>query len=179
MAREHYRRGEEKPPLRGYVELIATFGAATVAVLARHSRRGSLPERFPIEDAVLLGVATHKVASVVAQDLVTKPIRKPFVREERSPEDHELHETSRGRGLRKAIGDLLTCKYCTATWVALTLTAVYLESPRVGRTLAGIFTAVAVSDWLHRGYDRLTEDRSESTVDDARDPLDDGAPGRV
>lgn len=162
MAREDYRRGKEKPPLRGYVQLIATFGAAVAGLLLRHGRRGSLPDRFPISDALMLGVATHKMASVVTQDLVTKPIRKPFVREEWRPDDGELHETSRGRGLRKAIGDLVTCKYCSATWVALALTAVYLESPRVGRTLNAIFTAVAVSDWLHRGYERLSDDDAVS-----------------
>ena len=162
MAREHYRRGEETPPFRGYVELIATFGVAVAGLLLRHGLRGTLPDRLPIRDALMLGVATHKLATIVTQDLVTKPIRKPFVREERRPDDDELHETSRGRGLRKAIGDLLTCKYCAGTWVALALTAVYLESPRVGRTLNGIFAAVAVSDWLHRGYERLSEDDEES-----------------
>lgn len=167
MAREHYRRGEEDPPLGGYAELIATFGVAVAGLLLRHGRRGTLPTRFPLSDALMLGVATHKVASIVTQDLVTKPIRKPFVREERGPGDDELHETSRGRGLRKAIGDLVTCKYCAGTWVALGLTAVYLESPGVGRTLSGIFTAVAVSDWLHRGYEHISDDADEEPEESA------------
>ena len=133
--KEAYGGGEEIP-LGGYAALVAAFGLALGAVLFRARRRGRVPEHVPIDDAALMGVATHALTRIVTKDWVTAPLRAPFVRYVRSRGGGEVDETSRGRGLRRAIGNLLTCPYCTGPWVALGLIAGYLEAPRATRTIA-------------------------------------------
>jgi hypothetical protein len=63
-----------------------------------------------------------------------------------------VNEKSRGKGLRRAIGDLVSCPWCMGPWVAMGLVGAFVASPRVGRTIASIFSVVAISDWLHHGY---------------------------
>lgn len=64
----------------------------------------------------------------------------------------------RGTGLRKAIGDLVTCPWCTGPWVAGALMAGLVSRPRATRVIAGGFAAVAVSDFLHHAYQAFKED---------------------
>lgn len=147
--------GGEELPLGWYAGFIAVFGLGLAAVLGRAKRRGSMPERVPFDDAALMGVATHAITRIVTKDWVTAPLRAPFVKYERSRGAGEVEESSRGHGLRRAIGDLLTCPYCTGPWVALGLIAGYLEAPRATRTLAWLFSTAAASSWLHRAYGSL------------------------
>jgi hypothetical protein len=104
-------------------------------------------------DIALLGVATHKLTRIVTKDWVTAPVRAPFVRYEGSAGGGEVKEKARGRGLGKAIGDLLTCPWCTGPWVAGALMAGLVSRPRPTRVVAAAFSAVAVSDFLHQVYE--------------------------
>jgi hypothetical protein len=66
-------------------------------------------------------------------------------------------EESKGRGIRRAIGDLLTCQFCIGPWVAGALATGFVVSPAAARLVAGTFTAVTVSDFLHPAYETLKE----------------------
>jgi hypothetical protein len=114
-----------------------------------------LPERIGIRDIALLGVATHKLSMLVAQDAVTSPLRAPFteLEEKRSPKN--LNEKPRGTGLRRSIGELLTCKFCVGQWVASFFTYGLVLAPAATRLVASIFAIVAVSDHLHQVYKAL------------------------
>jgi hypothetical protein len=63
-----------------------------------------------------------------------------------------VEERARGRGLRRAVGDLLTCNWCIAPWVATLLEAGFVVRPRATRFLATVFSAVAMSDALQHLY---------------------------
>lgn len=139
-------------PLGGYATLLGAWTALYGAALTLGVRKGVLPERISPGDVVLLGVATHKLTRVLTKDWVTAPLRAPFVRYEESVGGGEVKESARGRGLRRAIGDLVTCPWCSGPWVAGALVAGLLGSPRVTRLVAGTFSVVAVSDFLHHAY---------------------------
>ena len=144
---------DEPTPLGGYATLLGVWTGIFGSLLGAAVRSDRLPERVRAGDVVLLGVATHKLTRIVTKDWVTAPIRAPFVHYEGSAGGGEVKEKARGRGLRKAVGDLLTCPFCTGPWVAGALTAGLVAWPRATRAVAGAFAAVALSDLLHHAYD--------------------------
>jgi hypothetical protein len=141
-------------PIGGYAALAGAFVAIFGSLLALASARRALPRRIAVRDTVLLGVATHKLTRVVTRDWVTIPLRFPFTRYEASDGGGEVRESARGRGLRRAVGDLLTCAFCAGPWVASALTAALVARPRATRAVASVLAAVTVSDFLHQAYQR-------------------------
>ncbi|GAA2333681.1 DUF1360 domain-containing protein [Dactylosporangium salmoneum] len=153
-AREYARNAPDERPLRGYATVLGVFAAAAGAVAgaARLSGR-RLPGRPPAADLALLAVATHKISRLVTKDAVTSPLRAPFTRFEEPAGEAELNESPRGRGHRHALGELLTCPFCTGVWVAGGLAAGLVFAPRATRFGMGVATAIAGSDFLHLAYD--------------------------
>jgi hypothetical protein len=153
---EGYDGGEE--PLPSYAALAGLFNLilAVFLLIARKSGR-QIPERVETRDIALLGVATHKLSMLVAQDAVMSPLRAPFteLREKQSPKN--VDEKPRGKGLRRSIGELITCKFCVGQWVASFFTYGLVFAPAVTRLVASIFAIVALSDHLHQTYKALTK----------------------
>jgi hypothetical protein len=164
--------GDEAPddrPLGAYAGLGALFGAEFALFLVAVKRTGrALPERIEARDLLLLGVATHKIARIVTKEMITSPLRAPFTQYKGPAGAGEINESTRGTGLRHAIGELLTCPFCFAVWVASYLTYGFVFAPRVTRLIAGIFGMVTLSDTLQDLYDLLknkAEHPDESKVD--------------
>jgi hypothetical protein len=142
--------GESEMPLGGYAALLGAYSVIFAGGLSLVRRK--LPRRFQAGDVLLLGVGAHKIARILTKDWVTSPLRAPFVRYEESAGGGEVTETSRGRGLRRAVGDLLTCPWCAAPWVGGALVLGLAAAPRITRTIAALFTAVTLSDFLNHAY---------------------------
>ncbi len=136
-------------PLGGYVAVMSTFtGAATAfGVWFRRSGR-ELPEAISVRDLLLLTVASHKAARVIARDRVTSGVRAPFTTFEHDAGPGEVAERARGRGVRRAIGELLVCPYCLGMWTSAALTAMLLVAPRLTRWLASVLTIFSGSELL-------------------------------
>jgi hypothetical protein len=139
-------------PMVSYAILMATWGLSFGGFLAAWSRRRGLPDSLSAGDLLLVGMATHKLSRTITRDRVTAPVRAPFTAVTGPGPHGEVTEKARGRGLRRAIGDLLTCPYCTGPWVAGGLVCGMVAAPRTTRLLASVFTAVAISDFLHLAY---------------------------
>jgi hypothetical protein len=145
--------GEEDRPLEGYVAAMATYGAfAALVVMAAASRRKDAPERFPVLDIALTGVATHKLTRIISKDSVTSPLRAPFTRYEEPGGPAEVREEVRGKGVRHAVGELVTCPFCLSPWIATALTGGLVVAPRFTRAVTAVFSAVAISDHLQLTY---------------------------
>ena len=151
---EGYDGGEQ--PLPSYAAVAGLFNLifALFLLLARKAGR-RIPERVETRDIALLGVATHKLSLLVAQDAITSPLRAPFteLQEKQSPKN--VDEEPRGEGLRRSLGELVTCKFCVGQWVASFFTYGLVFAPAVTRLVASIFAIVAVSDHLHQTYKAL------------------------
>ncbi|MFC7545748.1 DUF1360 domain-containing protein [Plantactinospora sp. GCM10030261] len=145
----------EHRPLGGYLVSMGTYGTVTAALagLVRVTGR-PVPERPTAGDVVLLSIATHKLSRLLAKDAITSPLRAPFTRYDRPIGSGEVMEQVRdsGSGTRHAIGELLSCPFCLAVWVATGLTAGLVLTPRLTRLVATALTAVAASDFLQMGY---------------------------
>ncbi|MEV6834073.1 DUF1360 domain-containing protein [Streptomyces sp. NPDC051133] len=140
-------------PLAGYAALASVFaaGAGTFALVAR--RRGvRLPQEVPPWDVALLGAATYKTARVLTRDKITSFVRAPFTRRSGDGEASEVIDEPRGSGLRRAIGDLVACPFCTSAWTAGALVCSYAAAPRLTRLVCGGFGALTVADWLQYAW---------------------------
>jgi hypothetical protein len=148
---EDYAEAAEHRPLGGYAALSAALGTAVTGGLLAARAKG-LPERLPLQDIVLAGVATHKLSRLLAKDKVTSFIRAPFTEFQEPSGKGEIEEKPRGRGLRLATGELLVCPYCVAQWIAAGFAVGYIHAPRLTRFFAGLYTVYAVSDGLQLAY---------------------------
>ncbi len=142
-----YRRPDA--PMASYAVLIALFASLLGSFAWRAGRSGRLPARVGAGDLALLGVATHKATRLLAKDKVTSVVRAPFAEFEEEGDGSEVNERPRGRGLRLAVGELLTCPFCLGPWVASALATGLVVAPRVARFGAAILAAAAISDALH------------------------------
>ncbi|HEY2748852.1 MAG TPA: DUF1360 domain-containing protein [Polyangia bacterium] len=144
--------GKPDAPLGSYAALLATYG--TLLFGAARLRRRHRRDRPSLFDLTLYAIATHKIARTLTRDQVTAPLRAPFVRLEGDAGRGEVVERARGHGLRRAVGQLITCPYCTGPWVAAGLLGADALAPRVARLVGSVFTIVTAADFLHRQYTR-------------------------
>lgn len=143
-----------RPPYEAYATLLGVF-AVGLAVASRASD----PEReLRAVDLVSLGLATFKAARTVSRDKVTSFIREPFVEEE-AYEGGDEHPA--GEGMRRAVGELVTCTRCVGTWIAAGLAVSLSVTPRFGRLLVWSLDAAAVNDFLQAGFVALTHKANE------------------
>lgn len=156
---DEYASGAEKPPLLSYATFMAVFAALFGGALAAAKRGGhELPERIGPGDLALIGTASHKASRLLAKDKVTSPLRAPFTELEGRGGPAELEEGSRGRGARRAIGELLVCPYCLGLWVVALFSFGLVFAPRLTRFVASVFAALTISDFLQIAY-RAAEEK--------------------
>jgi hypothetical protein len=152
---EGYQRGEVVP-LFSYGVLAGMFNLLfALFLLATRLSGKSVPEHMDARDIALLGMATHKLSLVGSQDAITSPLRAPFTELEEKKGPKKVDEKPRGEGIRRSVGELLTCQFCLGVWVASFFTYGFVLLPRASRLVAAIFAAVTVSDFLHQAYKAL------------------------
>jgi hypothetical protein len=119
-----------------YAALSIAYGALLGALTA------SARDREPIaaRELLPLSAATFALSKLIVREKAETWIRRPFV-EERPGEARP-----RGRGLRYAIGELLTCTRCTGAWSALALVGLRLHAPRAASTVNAVLAASAGND---------------------------------
>jgi len=150
--KQEYAHGEDKP-MGSHLTLVVIYNALIGAFFLWRARSNrSFPERIGAGDVLLAGVATHKLSRIIAKDRVTAPLRAPFTEFEEEGGPGEVEEKPRGRGMRRAVGELLVCPFCMAQWVATGILAGLGTVPRTTRFVCSIFAAVTISDFLQILY---------------------------
>jgi len=151
-------RRREQLPTRDYAALVTLFnGLLATALFARKCQREPLPERIVPQDLALFALATQKLSRVITKDKVTAGFRAPFTEIEGKGGAGELEERAKGRGLRRAIGDLVTCPFCIGTWIASGFIYGQIFTPRLARTVASIFAVGGLADFLQQAYVKAQE----------------------
>ncbi|NEK58711.1 DUF1360 domain-containing protein [Geodermatophilus sabuli] len=156
VQKHEYSQGEARP-LAGDLGAMGVYlGLVSAGVAAVRASGRELPDRIPPGDAALLAVATFRLARRIAKDPVTAPLRAPFTAFQ-GPSGHaEVAEEVREHGgVKHAVGELLTCPFCLAQWVATGLVFGYATMPRATRLVALTMTLVAGSDVLQFAYDAI------------------------
>src|SRR3954471_18399771 len=154
--KREYTNGEERP-LAGDLGAMGVYvGLVSAAAAAVRASGQKLPERIPVGDALLLTVATFRLARRIAKDPVTAPIRAPFVRFEGASGHAEVAEEVREHGgVKHAVGELVTCPFCLAQWVGTGFVFGYVTAPKATRLAALTMTMIAGSDVLQFVYDAI------------------------
>jgi len=145
---------------RDYAALSAGWGAALGTLLVAARDKGEEPVR-PAE-ILPLGVAAFALSKLVAKEKVDAWVREPFVEERPDGE-----RRPRGRGMRYAVGELLTCTRCVGTWSALGLVALRVTRPREARVVSAVLGASAVNDFAQAGFNWVCA-RSNAAQEEVR-----------
>ena len=70
----------------------------------------------------------------------------------------------KGRRLRYAIGELMTCTRCMGAWSALALVGLRLHAPRAGRTVTTVLAVSAGNDAMQAGFSWLCARANEQSA---------------
>lgn len=126
----------------GYAALMGTL------LLASHGRESADPLRA--QEIVGLGAACFAISKLITKEKAHTWMREPFV------EEHPTGERRpRGRRLRYAVGELLTCSRCVGAWSALGLTALRVGRPREARVVTTVLGVSAANDFLQTAFTLL------------------------
>lgn len=113
--------------LFGWLKLdMALFVAINAILLAKYAEDLALIQVGALE-VVVLGLAVYRMANIVSNEPVTKPLRAPFVDE--VPQDGKVVEKPKRTGFRGALGLLIYCPSCTGVWIAAAIVYLYAFWP--------------------------------------------------
>jgi hypothetical protein len=146
------RHEAEELPLGGYAALATLFSVGLAALIATLGKQRRLPRRWAVRDVVVTGIATSRLARIITRDRVLTPLRTPFARYEGPAGAGEVIEEPRGKGLRRAIGTLITCPVCAVPWVATVSLGALALRPRVTRFVQAILVSVTLADFVQQLY---------------------------
>jgi len=76
---------------------------------------------------LILGLAAYRSANILSNEVVTKPLRAPFVTE--VTEDGVVVEKPKKKGFLGAFGFLIYCPSCTGVWLSAALIYSYALWP--------------------------------------------------
>lgn len=127
-----------------YALISGVYGVALAGVSVLARRRGRTPH--PAE-LVPLGTATFTFTRVLTEQKVEEWLRRPFL-----DERPDGTKRPKGRGLRYAVGELLSCTRCTGSWVGLGLVGLHVASPVTARVVASVGTVGAINDTALAGF---------------------------
>jgi hypothetical protein len=148
-----YAPPEQRPSFTSHAAFAALFnGSLAAGVLAARRAGHELPDRLDERDLLIAGVATFKLSRMLAKEKVTVFLRAPFTEFEAKGGPGEVEERPRGTGLRRTVGELLTCPYCLGMWTSAGFHLGLLTAPRATRFAASILAGVAIADFLQLAY---------------------------
>ncbi len=140
-----------------YAALSAGYGALTGALLvaarakdAKAIRPGELP---------VMGLATFALAKLVAKEKVDSWVREPFLEERPNGE-----RRPKGKRMRYAVGELLSCTRCVGSWSALGLVGMRLLRPREAQVVLPVLALAAANDWLQTGFTTLCAEANNAQM---------------
>ena len=128
--------------------------AALVGGFSAWVRRSDreLPERPPVGDLALVTWRPTRPRVCWPRNRVTSTVRAPFTEFDEDAGRGEVSENARGRGLRRAVGELVICRYCLGLWIPAAFAAGLVIAPRPTRWAASVLAAVFGSDVLQIVY---------------------------
>ena len=154
-----------KPPHAAYAVILGTFAGGLAGAGALAKKLDREPQCQTTLDFAILAAASFKAARTLSRDKVASVVRDPFV----EGDAYDGHERPAGEGMRRAMGELVTCTRCVGTWTAAGLATTQIVAPRFGRLLTWSLGAAAANDFLQAAFVALTE--KANAVPEAR-PLE-------
>jgi hypothetical protein len=143
----------EALPVTSYAGLMALYAALFSFLIAHARKDNKLHEPMEWRELFIFSLAVFHLSRTISKGWITIPLRAPFAQyEEPSVLPSEVHEKPRGKGVRRVLGELLTCPFCLGTWVGLGLGYGWVFAPRATRLITTISATAALSNFLHLTY---------------------------
>jgi hypothetical protein len=127
------------------VLILLTF-LSLVAVIGSLDRLNRLQQPWTL---VLVGLAAFRGGRAVAYNFIFSWLRAPFTHS--SPDSSGAGDSihASGQGLKRVLGELLSCPLCAGTWVALVLSGCIVLVYPFGMALAFVLAAAGAAEILH------------------------------
>lgn len=151
----HGRPGNSDSMMREYatkVVLVIVFLSALVAfvVFFGPDRLLQTVQSWNVLDLSLLALATYRLGHLVAYDRVMEPFRQPFARTvPDSSGAGDTVEAREGRGIRHALGQLVSCPICSGTWICAMLVYALALLPGPTRIFLWMTAAIGLAELLN------------------------------
>lgn len=140
----------EAPATAGDYAALNALWISLAAGVAAAGRGRAARDPIQTRELIPLAAATFALSKAVARERIGTWVREPFV-------DQSEGQRPKGRGLRRAIGELVTCTRCVGTWSSLGVVGLRVLNPPAGRTVSYVLASSAANDWLQAGFKLLTE----------------------
>lgn len=136
---------------------LMVLGGAFMMEAAVAAGKGKLPEVPPAVFWVLLGLAAYRGGRAVSFNLIFKWLRDLLgVAETPDSSGAGNSNNATGHGPKYILAELVCCPICSATWVAMTLIAIYSIHETFGLALIYGLGAAGVAEiltWMSEHYE--------------------------
>jgi hypothetical protein len=149
------RPNPEQRERLAYVTLVGLFLGMLGVFVSRERKERHVFDPHP-RDILLIALATFRAGRVTAFERVTEPFRDPVT--ETVPDAYEAGEyvIAEGTGVRKAIGELVSCPICVGTWVASGLVYGLRIAPGPTRLVAAILGVSGLAEMFNAATEALS-----------------------
>lgn len=145
------KRHEGPAEQASYASLIGIFST----VFALFSLwKGKDFELKPFE-FLMLAFSAFRMGRMISYDLVMRPVREPVTATVPNPDGTGEMVVAEGRGLRHAVGDLVSCPTCSGTWAAAGLVYGLKILPGPTRAFMAIMAAAGAAELFDGAYEFL------------------------
>jgi hypothetical protein len=154
----HLSRDDPRP-LQGYAALLLSYGTLSGVLSIGLRRKGFRLRGLGPMELLLYGLATEHLSRVITKDSITSVVRAPFTRFKEAAGEGEVNEDVVADGIGHAVGELLTCPFCVAQWVATGLVAGSVMAPALTTAVISVSAVARASDYLNLLYGLLRKEQ--------------------
>jgi len=148
-------RDEHTQERATYLTLDGIIFSLFALFSSRHRRKSDIAN-LKSRDLVMLGFATYRLGHLISFDKVTEPLRLPFTETRMDEFGAAMTVEARGEGVRRAIGELISCPICSGTWAAAALVYLVNLFPGPGRIFITMLGAIGMGEALHALTEQLS-----------------------
>lgn len=105
---------------------------------------------------LMISLASFRVTRLIVFDKITEFIRAPFF--DIVMDGEESFFVPKSTGLKKWIGGLLDCYWCTGFWVSLGLFSLVKLLPEIGEPIIVVFAIAGLASFIESINSRLVGD---------------------
>lgn len=106
----------------------------------------------------ILGLAVFRITHLIVFDKITEFFRLFFLTEQEEENGTgviEVYYVPRGKGIRRFVGELISCHWCTGIWVSAGLIALHHFFPKFSSFFSLVFAIAALAAIFETVIQRL------------------------
>ncbi|MCL5952274.1 MAG: DUF1360 domain-containing protein [Chloroflexi bacterium] len=164
-----------------YTSLSSTFLTIFSLMSLVATRKKKHLELKPLQ-VVQLAFATYRLGRLISYDTIFETYRAPFTETVADPSGAGKTVVPKGKGTRRAIGELIACPICAGTWIAAWLVYGLTFLPRPTQMFIQIMSTIGIAEFINAATEALEwsgqeareqagSERGDHTAGDAYKPL--------